>query len=51
MHGAGRVKIKNPILADKQSQDKNHDFHRDASFTLIKQITNVFTTIAKLYLP
>ena len=40
VHRAGRVKVNNHILPEKQYEDKNHDFHRDAKFTLIKQVSN-----------
>ena len=43
-------KNKNPILACKHFQNSNHNFQRDAKFTLIEQITKSFTTIEQLRL-
>ena len=35
---------KNPILVCKHFKNSNHNFQRDAKFTLIGQITKTFTT-------
>ena len=43
-------KNKNPILACKHFQNSNHNFQRDAKFTLIEQITKSFTTTEQLRL-
>ena len=43
-------KNKNPILACKHFQNSNHNFQRDAKFTLIEQIVKNFTTIEQLRL-
>ena len=43
-------KNKNPILARKNFQNLNHNFQRDAKFTLIENITKTFTTIEQLWL-
>ena len=43
-------KNKNPILARKHFQNSNHNFQRDAKFTLIEEITKSFTTIEQLRL-
>ena len=40
----------NPILACKYFQNSNHNFQRDAKFTLIEQITKSFSTTEKLRL-
>ena len=44
------IKTKNPIVADKYFQYKNHNFYRETNFTLIQQATKTFTTIAGLEL-
>ena len=43
-------KNKNPILACKHFQNSNHNFQKDAKFTLIEQITKSFTTGEQLRL-
>ena len=43
-------KNKNPILACKHFQNSNHNFQRDAKFTLTAQITKSFTTTEQLRL-
>ena len=44
------IKNKNPILACKHLQNSNHNFQRDAKFTLMQQITKSFTTTEQLRL-
>ena len=44
------TKNKNPILACKHFQNSNHNFQRDAKFTLIEQITKSFTKTEQLRL-
>ena len=41
-------KSKNAILACNHFQDLNHNFQRDAKFTLTEQITKTFTTTKQL---
>ena len=43
-------KNENPILACKHFQNSNHNFQRDAKFTLIEKITKSFTTTEELRL-
>ena len=43
-------KNKKPILACNHFQNSNHNFQRDAKFTLIEQIMKSFTTTKQLRL-
>ena len=43
-------KNRNPIIVCKHFQNSNHNFQRDAKFTLIEQITKPFTTTEQLRL-
>ena len=43
-------KNKNPFLAWKHFQNSNHNFQRDAKFTLIEVITKSFITTEQLRL-
>ena len=42
--------VKTAVLARKYFQNSNHNFQRDAKFTLIEQITKTFISTEQLWL-
>ena len=48
--GKSPTSFKNPILACKRFQNLNHNFQKEAKFTLIEQFTKTFTTTEQLWI-